>query len=225
MTRITDGRNTSGDAAQEQFALRRFSPLAPRAVVIGASTGGPQALTAVVEGIRANLTAVPLFIVMHLPPDFAPLLAAQIHRRTGLTVAIAENGVCAKPGHIYIAPGGLHLRLRRIGQDVLTLLSDGPLENFCRPAVDVLFRSAADAYGSGLLGVVLTGMGQDGLSGAQAIVDSGGSVVVQDRSTSTVWGMPGAIARQGLASAILPLSELSSHIDGMLTRSSLGARA
>ncbi len=200
----------------EGLSLRRFSPLAPRGIVIGASTGGPQALAAVLERLSPHADAIPIFIVLHMPNDFASVVSGYLERLTQRATSIAEHGEAAKPGHIYIAPGNSHLRLFGPPSGAMMALHDGPPENFCKPAVDVLFRSAAKVYGMATLGVVLSGMGADGLNGARVIAEAGGSIIVQDAATSVVWGMPGAVALDGLASAILPVTQIGDVAAGLL---------
>lgn len=194
----------------------RFSPICPKLIVIGTSTGGPQALATMLESLSPHLDAVPVVIVLHMPPAFTSVVASQIERATGRKTAAATNGERPRAGHIYFAPGDKHLRVIKVGDSISLCHYDAPPENFCRPSVDVLFRTSAHAYGSGILGIVLTGMGVDGLSGARAIVEGGGSVIVQDESSSVVWGMPGAIAREGLAAAVLPPVEIAKVVAGLL---------
>jgi two-component system chemotaxis response regulator CheB len=211
-------------ARREQAApvLRSFSKMPPGCVVIGASTGGPQALAVLLEQLAPGATRVPIFIVLHMPGDFAPVVAGHLGRLTGRPTCLAANGALARPGHIYVAPGNVHLGLVRGTAGAIMKFIDGPPEQFCKPAVDVLFRTAADTYGPATLGLVLSGMGNDGLAGSRAIVNAGGSVLVQDAATSVVWGMPGSVASAGLASAILPLDRLAATV-GYLLRG-LGAR-
>lgn len=206
-------------------ALRRFSPMPPRVVMIGVSTGGPQALATFFSGAATWFRQVPIVIVIHLPPDFTTVIARNVETIAKIPARMPQNGEKLLPGTIYFAPGEKHLRLMRAGSQVVLVHTDGPAQNFCKPSVDVLFRSGAKAFGPEALGLVLTGMGRDGLLGSQAIVDGGGSVIVQDEATSTVWGMPGTVAREGLASAILPLGRIASSIGGLLTASQRSQRA
>ena len=177
------------------------------AVVIGSSTGGPQALAAVLGKLPANFPA-PIVVVQHMPPVFTQHLAQRLNQECALTVREAAGGETLQPGHVLIAPGDFHLELVRSGMTIRTVLSQSPPENSCRPAVDVLFRSAAAIYGPHCLGLVLTGMGQDGLRGAEKIVAAGGNMMTQDQATSIVWGMPRAVAEAGLARQILPLASI-----------------
>ena len=206
----TGSRETPLPAGVDGAAqLRRFAALTPRIVAIGASTGGPQALSTLLARLAPRLGGVPVVVVLHMPKDFTQVVANEIGRLTGLPAYAPANGESLSPGRIYFAPGDVHLKVVRIGASHALAYSDAPPENFCKPAVDVLFRSVADAFGPGALAVVLTGMGADGLKGARRIVDAGGSVIVQDEASSVVWGMPGEIARAGLAAAVAPVGSLA----------------
>ena len=187
-------------------------PLYPvDALCIGVSTGGPAALMKVFEMWRTPLS-VPIFIVQHMPPKFTTLLAARLTEVGVIPVQEPYEGQEALAGQAYLAPGGYHLELRRKGAKVFMHLNEDPPENSCRPAVDVLFRSAAKVYGQSLLAVVLTGMGYDGLRGAEDIIRSNGVVLAQDEATSVIWGMPGAIAQADLAEKVLPLESIPDEI-------------
>ena len=177
------------------------------ALVVGVSTGGPDALVTLVNALPVDLP-VPVLIVQHMPPMFTRLLAERLDRLGGLHVSEAQDGQVVEAGSVYIAPGDHHLELRREGQVVHVALSDGPPENSCRPAVDVLLRSAVDVYGAGVLAVVLTGMGHDGLRGCQAVRAARGQVVVQDPATAVIGSMPASVADAGLAHAVLPMDLL-----------------
>lgn len=185
--------------------------LRPRAVVLGSSTGGPEALSTVIAGLTRPLP-VPLLVVQHMPPVFTRQLAARLDRLGPSTVVEATGGVELRAGTVYIAPGDQHLEVRRSAAGATTHLHQEAPVNFCRPAVDVLFRSAVAVFGGELLGVVLTGMGSDGKIGAQALVDAGGTMIVQDEPTSVVWGMPGSVATAGLAHAVLPVAEIAQAV-------------
>jgi two-component system, chemotaxis family, protein-glutamate methylesterase/glutaminase len=150
--------------------------------------------------------------VQHMPALFTRLFAERLGRLGRRTVVEAGDGQPVRPGTIYVAPGGLHLEVVRRNGTVLTRLHDGPPVNFCRPAVDMLFRSVAGVYGRSVLGVVLTGMGRDGRDGCQALRAAGGEIVVQDEASSIVWGMPGAVASAGLADAVLSVPGIADHI-------------
>jgi two-component system chemotaxis response regulator CheB len=156
---------------------------------------------------------VPIVLVQHMPPIFTRCLADRLSQRSALTVREAEDHERVLPGHVYVAPGNRHLEIHRDASgNVFTQLSDGPHENSCRPAADVLFRSVCRVYGGAVLCVVLTGMGQDGLRGARAIHEVGGRVLVQSGPTCVIWGMPKAVEEAGIAEAVVPLSELGAAI-------------
>jgi len=180
-------------------------------VAIATSTGGPNALTEVFAGLLGALP-VPVVIVQHMPPMFTRLLAERISAQFSLPVAEGRSGATLRPGHVWIAPGDFHMTVARNCSEVQILLNQNPPENSCRPAADVLFRSVAQAFGPNVLAVVLTGMGQDGLRGCEVIRSAGGQVIVQDESTSVVWGMPGFVARAGLADRVLPLGLIAPEI-------------
>ena len=177
------------------------------AIAVAASTGGPDALDVVLAGLPASL-AVPVFVVQHMPAEFTRMLAERLDRRSALPVVEASGGELVGPGRVYIAPGGRHLALARAADGVRIVVHDGPRENSCRPAADVLFRSAADVYGAGLLAIVLTGMGRDGLAGAEVIRRSGGHVIAQSEGSSVIASMPAAVATAGLADAVLDLGAI-----------------
>jgi two-component system chemotaxis response regulator CheB len=181
------------------------------AVAIGVSTGGPNALTEIFRELPADLP-VPILIVQHMPPVFTRYLAERLNQISPLPVCEAQDGQPLHAPGAWLAPGGFHMTVVRRERGPAIRLHQGPPENSCRPAVDVLFRSVAETYGGASLAVVLTGMGQDGLRGCEAIAGAGGRVLAQDKSTSVIWGMPGAVANSGLADAVLPLSEMAREI-------------
>jgi two-component system, chemotaxis family, protein-glutamate methylesterase/glutaminase len=180
-------------------------------VTIGVSTGGPQALAKIMPELPADFP-VPILIVQHMPPLFTRLLADRLRNASRIRVCEAQPGMVVEPGVAYIAPGDWHMEVGRERGTVSLTTHQGPLENSCRPAADVLFRSVVETYGAGTLGVVLTGMGQDGLRGCERIIEAGGRVIAQDRETSVVWGMPGFVANANLAERIVPLSEMAAEI-------------
>ena len=190
---------------------------APRCLLIGASTGGPRAVTQVVAALGLALQRVPVLIVQHMPPIFTAVFAEQLRAQSGVMAREPQHGEKLAPGNIYVAPGGRHMGLAKEGGQPVIRLDDGPAVNFCRPAVDVLFRDAAVVFGAASLAVVLTGMGSDGTHGAQALVEAGATVLAQDEATSTVWGMPGSIAKAGLAQDILPLDRIAPALKTALT--------
>jgi two-component system chemotaxis response regulator CheB len=211
-----------GTALPRSVPASRPVSLKPRtgaihSLVIGCSTGGPDALAQVLPRLPGKL-GVPVIVVQHMPPLFTRLIAQRLDSSCQLRVSEAVEGDLVQPGRVLIAPGGKHLTVRRQGTTVQVHLTEDPPENFCRPAVDVLFRSAASLYGDRLLAVVLTGMGRDGEKGATLIRSAGGEVYVQDEPTSVVWGMPGAVAMAGQADKILPLSRIGPEIAATLTR-------
>ncbi len=178
-----------------------------RAVVIGASTGGPEALARLLP-VVAPVCPVPMFLVQHLPPDFSDYFVTSLSRRCGSQVLAATEGAVAESGILYVAPSGKHLVLNVRGGQVIMGRTDTPPENGCRPAVDVLFRSAAVAYAGQVLSVVLTGMGSDGAKGAAVLKRAGAHVVVQDEATSVVWGMPGRTVAAGAADEVLAIDDI-----------------
>jgi two-component system, chemotaxis family, protein-glutamate methylesterase/glutaminase len=190
----------------------------PRALLIGSSTGGPRAVGEMLEGIgAAALRRLPVLIVQHMPPIFTAVFAEHLSTRTGLPAAEGKAEERVEPGRIYVAPGGRHMGLAAGAGGPIIKLTDGPPVNFCRPAVDVLFKDAAVVFGAATATVILTGMGSDGTNGARAITEAGGPVLAQDEATSTVWGMPGSVARAGLAEAVLPLPELATALRALIT--------
>lgn len=183
----------------------------PSIIAIGSSTGGPEALRNVVSKCPGGLAA-PIVIAQHMPALFTKILAEHLAKASNLPCKEAENGERLQAGQIYIAPGDFHFTVRRDAAGFYAVLDQSPPINFCRPAVDPLFQSVAEATNGNALGVILTGMGHDGREGARALRAAGGTIVAQDEATSIVWGMPGAIAEAGLADQILPLSEIGSDI-------------
>jgi two-component system, chemotaxis family, protein-glutamate methylesterase/glutaminase len=195
--------------AHPQLLRRPFSPQAPRALLIGSSTGGPQALMTLVSEIGAVIDRFPVLITQHMPPTFTTILAEHLARASRRPAHEAVDAEIVRAGRIYLAPGGRHMRLARHGADAVIALDDGPAVNFCKPAVDPLFTSAIDVWQGGILAVVLTGMGSDGMRGGKEIVAAGGNVIAQDEASSVVWGMPGAAANAGICAAVLPLDQIA----------------
>lgn len=180
-------------------------------VCIGTSTGGPNALAELFGSFPRHFP-VPVAIVQHMPTLFTRLLAERLDKLGSLHFVEAEEGMQLRPGCAYIAPGGRHMEIHRSGASLRVHLHDGPPENSCRPAVDVLFRSVARACGSHVLAAVLTGMGQDGLHGCRTLRERRAQILAQDEASSVVWGMPGCVARDGLADRVLPLREIGPEI-------------
>ncbi len=208
-------------ARPDTATLRTLSPAPPRSTVprlqppvrvvaIGCSTGGPNVLSTLLPRLPADLS-VPIVIVQHMPKLFTRLLAERLDSLCTLDVAEGTLGMELRAGAAILAPGDFHMRVQRGPRPRLSLDQTEP-RNSCRPAVDVLFESVVDAYGDGVLGVILTGMGQDGLRGAELIREAGGDVLAQDQATSVVWGMPGFVVRRGLASEVLPPEALADAI-------------
>lgn len=180
-------------------------------VAIGSSTGGPNALHEIIQHLPENFS-VPIVIVQHMPPLFTKLLAERLSALRKIPVKEAANGDILEPGKAWLAPGDFHMRIIKNENNYSIQLSQDPPENSCRPAVDVLFKSVAEAYGAHVLGVILTGMGQDGLIGSQAIHKAGGSIIAQDEKSSVVWGMPGTVVHAGVADVIKPLNLIAEEI-------------
>jgi two-component system chemotaxis response regulator CheB len=185
---------------------------------LGTSTGGPNALAEVFAHLASNLP-VPTVVVQHMPPMFTALLAERLSAHSPISCREGVDGQPLEPGHAYMAPGGTHMEVWRAGTKLRLRLHDGPPENSCRPAVDVLFRSAAAACGAAVLGVVMTGMGQDGLRGCEVIREHHGRILAQDEASSVVWGMPGAVAQAGYADKILPLNQIAPEINRLAQES------
>ncbi|MBI3833985.1 MAG: chemotaxis response regulator protein-glutamate methylesterase [Planctomycetes bacterium] len=194
---------------------------ASRAIVVGASTGGPRALSTLLPELCAKIQ-VPVLVVQHMPPDFTRSLAESLSRQTGRKVVEAVDGMPLKDAQVFIAPGGKHLLLRGSSDAPLVGLSDAPPENGCRPSADVLFRSAAAVFGRNILALILTGMGCDGTAGLQTIRRAGGYIIAQDEATSVVWGMPGSAVQAGLADEVRPLPEIASAAVAMFKASAAG---
>jgi len=187
-------------------------------VAIGTSTGGPNALVELIPQFPASFP-VPIVIVQHMPPIFTRRLAERLNALTSLLVSEAQEGKKLEAGQIWIAPGDYHMNVARRANDVVLTMNQRPTEQGCRPAVDVLFRSVAGAFGAHALAVVLTGMGTDGRKGAQAIREAGGEVIVQDESTSVIWGMPGSVVAAGQADRICPLALIAPEVVRRVTAS------
>jgi two-component system chemotaxis response regulator CheB len=203
MLERVDGRSDA------PIRLRPFSPIVPRVLLIGSSTGGPQALSALVAQLARVIERVPVLITQHMPPTFTTILAEHLAHASGLPAREAVHGETVAPRTIYVAPGGRHMLVAPQSGAAVVSLDDSPPINFCRPSVDPLFASAGRVWGSAALAVVLTGMGTDGTQGARDLAEAGGSIIAQDEATSVVWGMPGSAAHAGVCSAVLPLGEIA----------------
>ena len=192
--------------------LRPFAAASPRVLLIGSSTGGPPALGTLIASLGSVIDRAPVLITQHMPPTFTTILAEHLARASGRPAREPEDGEPILAGNVYVAPGGRHLRVARENGTAVAKIDNGPPVNFCKPAVDPLFASAAKVWGGWNLAVILTGMGSDGTQGAAEIVTAGGSVLAQDEASSVVWGMPGSAAHAGLCSAVLPLDRIAAKI-------------
>jgi two-component system chemotaxis response regulator CheB len=195
--------------------LRPAALAPPRLLAVGSSTGGPQALFTLVQGLGKTLS-VPVVLTQHMPATFTPILAEHIGKLGGMPCAEAKDGEVLTAGRIYLAPGDRHLLISALRGGLHARLSTDPPENFCRPSVDPMLRSAAAACDGRVLVAMLTGMGQDGLAGTRRVIEGGGCAVAQDEATSVVWGMPGAVAQAGLCHAVLPLPRIAPKLLEML---------
>src|SRR5579863_10480028 len=210
--------NSSSSLPTISHAAARFGiARQPRVIAIGSSTGGPQALLALLGSLPATVNC-PIVIAQHMPATFTTVLAQHIERASQRPSSEAAEGMEIRPGRIYLAPGDYHFELARNGTGVVARLSQTPPQNFCRPSVDPLFHSVAQLYAADSCAVMLTGMGSDGCGGARAIAAAGGPVIAQDEATSVVWGMPGAVAHAGICSAILPLPKIAGHLAQLFER-------
>jgi two-component system chemotaxis response regulator CheB len=182
-----------------------------RVVAIGVSTGGPTALNDVIPVLPANLT-LPVLVVQHMPAMFTRILAERLDSASRLSVCEGADGMPVEAGHVYIAPGGFHMTVRSRGGRECIALDESAPEHSCRPAVDPMLRSVNAVYGKSAIGVILTGMGQDGLLGCQLLKKTGACIIAQDERSSVVWGMPGAVARAGIADAVLDIKSVVPEI-------------
>jgi len=221
---VARGRRQEVPAAQpetpaksDRIVLRQPSLFPPEVLAIGSSTGGPQALMKLLGAMdRKRLSAVPIAIVQHMPPTFTGILAEHLGRVSGLPAVEAADGMPFEKGRIHVAPGDYHMIIERDNKSAVVRLNQDPPENFCRPAVDPLFRSLARSYAARTLAVVLTGMGHDGLRGARELVAAGATIVAQDEASSVVWGMPGAVATAGLCAAVVSLDDMAGKLNAFL---------
>jgi two-component system, chemotaxis family, protein-glutamate methylesterase/glutaminase len=210
-------RESAPDLAAQASALqlRPIVKVRPNVLLVGASTGGPSAVTELLKLARPALHRMPIIIAQHMPVMFTAMFADHLRRSLSIDAAEAQHGEPIEKGRIYVAPGGRHLRLQRTPAGMRAIIDDSAPVNFCRPSVDVTFQSGAQAYGPGALGVMLTGMGSDGLRGAGAIIDGGGNMLAQDEASSVVWGMPGSVSRRGLCAAVETVPNLARIINIM----------
>jgi two-component system, chemotaxis family, protein-glutamate methylesterase/glutaminase len=190
-------------------------------VVIGVSTGGPNALNELFDALPKDLP-VPIVMVQHMPPVFTKCLADRLTAKSKIVVHEGAAGMTLAPGHAWLAPGDFHMMVTRKGTQVAIALNQNPPENSCRPAVDVLFRSVAEVFGGRTLAVILTGMGEDGLRGCQLLKEKGAQILAQDEASSVVWGMPGAVTEAGLADQVLPLNLIANAIVSRVQKGRVG---
>lgn len=204
-TGVLEAQKKPGEPLQLRAPNLSFSGK-PSVIAIGSSTGGPQALFEVLAHFKDF--DVPIILTQHMPATFTSILAQHITRQTGLEAVEGANGMKLEKGKVYVAPGGMHMGFKKSGVDVFIEVRDDPPENFCKPAVDVMIRSAQSIFGEKILAVILTGMGNDGLKSCKDLVEVGGKLIAQDENTSVVWGMPGAVANAGLCTSVLPLNQI-----------------
>nr|WP_294520529.1 chemotaxis response regulator protein-glutamate methylesterase [uncultured Rhodopila sp.] len=208
-------RRVAQPARMSPPALRPAPPVPARLLAVGSSTGGPQALFTLVQGLGRSLT-VPVVLTQHMPATFTPILAEHLTRLGYMPCSEARDGEALVPGRIYLAPGDKHLLVEGNRSALRARLTVDPPENFCRPSVDPMLRSAAAACEGRVLVAMLTGMGRDGTEGTRRVVETGGAAIAQDEATSVVWGMPGAVVQAGLCHAILPLPKIAPRLLEML---------
>lgn len=207
----TSAAAAAGGTTRAAPVLRRQIPRQADVIAIGSSTGGPQALLELLRNFDPT-NRLPILITQHMPPTFTAILAEHVAKASGRLCREAIDGETVDKGKIYVAPGNWHMKVQNQAQGKVIRLNQDPPENFCRPSVDPMLRSLAEAYDGRCLVVMLTGMGQDGLKGSEAMVAAGGTVIAQDEASSVVWGMPGAVTNAGLCSAVLPLSRIASYV-------------
>ncbi|MBI1301128.1 MAG: chemotaxis-specific protein-glutamate methyltransferase CheB [Alphaproteobacteria bacterium] len=211
-TKVLPQAPTGSAAPAEQYKLNTNPPFIgkPDIIAIGSSTGGPQALFNVIKAIGSP--SVPIVITQHMPATFTKILASHITQHTGVETHEGEEGMIVERGKAYVAPGGKHMMFSKEGLHLKIKLNDGPPENFCKPSVDPMIRSLMSIYNKKILCVILTGMGSDGLPSSKELAEIGGRIIAQDKATSVVWGMPGAVATAGICHEILPLDQIGSTI-------------
>lgn len=203
-------------ASKEIVLMKKagLNNMSPKVLAVGSSTGGPQALFKFLGDLKSP--NVPIVITQHMPAMFTKILATHIEQHTGLPSFEGEDGMKLENGKVYVAPGGKHMLFEKKVNGTYIVIDDGPAENFCKPSVDPMLRSLIDIYGGSFLSVILTGMGADGLEGAKLFVEKGGRLVAQDEQSSVVWGMPGAVANQGICMEVLPLDQIGSYVSRLM---------
>lgn len=197
---------------------RPVSNVPPRIISIGSSTGGPQALFKVFEGLKGHIDHLPVVIAQHMPKAFTGILAEHLSKVANMRCAEGVDGEPLEAGRIYVAPGDFHMYIEKSGGGHVIRLNQDPPENYCRPSVEPLFRSVAKEFGSATLALMLTGMGHDGLASSETLVDSGATLIAQDEESSVVWGMPGAVANAGLCAEILPIDQIAPRAINLMRR-------
>ncbi len=207
---LIDKQFTPLPKANSVVEKRKFSRRKSSILAIGSSTGGPQALLAVLKSLGS--VNVPVVITQHMPATFTSILAKHLTQSTSFDCKEAEDGDRLENGKVYVAPGDFHLTVVEKGGVKVISLNQDPPENFCRPSVEPMFRSVTKVYGPEVFAVILTGMGHDGLKASRELVEAGGNLIAQDEETSVVWGMPGAVSNAGLCSGIYPLDQIGSKI-------------
>jgi two-component system, chemotaxis family, protein-glutamate methylesterase/glutaminase len=210
---LTEKRRLPGTpippSVELSYTLRPFAKVTSRVLSIGASTGGPNAITDLLRLCQPAIQRMPVIIAQHMPTMFTGMFADHLRRLLSMDAREAMHGETIEKGRIYVAPGGKHLRLEKAAAGARVVIEDTPPINFCKPSVDLTMSSISKIYGTGTLGVMLTGMGSDGLRGSVDIVEAGGNVIAQDEASSVVWGMPGVVAKRGLCAAVEPIDRLA----------------
>ena len=200
-------------------AVRRgVSNVPPRIIAIGSSTGGPQALFTLFEGLKGHIGHLPVVIAQHMPKAFTGILAEHLSKVADVRCAEGVDGEPLEAGRVYVSPGDFHMFIEKSATGHTVRLNQDPPENYCRPSVEPLFRSVATEFGAATLALMLTGMGHDGVNASQSLVDAGGTLIAQDEETSVVWGMPGAVANAGLCAEILPIGQIAPRAITLMRR-------
>jgi two-component system chemotaxis response regulator CheB len=197
--------------------LRKVSKRTVEILVVGSSTGGPQALMKLFSDLKPSEINIPILITQHMPASFTGILASHLSSSTGFDVVEGQNDMKLENGKAYLAPGDFHMIVEKKAGGHYLSINQNDKENFCRPSVDPMFRSAIKGYGSGCLGVILTGMGHDGLDSSRMLVEAGGNLIAQDEASSIVWGMPGVVSEAGLCCSIAPLDQIAQKIINLIT--------
>lgn len=207
-------QGNNSDISVNDIILKKLPPIfLPDVIAFASSTGGQEILINILSKLKGMKVAMPIFITQHIASDFLDELAENLSSASGLECLLAREGMVVEKGIIYIAPADLHLLTERTDNTITIKLSNSPPENSCRPAADPMFRSLVDTYGGNkILAVILTGMGEDGRRGCEHLVNDGGVVIAQDYPSSSVWGMPGAVAKAGICSALLPPDKIAETI-------------